>query len=233
MRRIIFKFSLLFLSLCSVASVSAQHSDRDYIRHGNHFYRDSLFQKAEVEYRKALEKNPQSTQAMYNLGNALLMQQKAKEAMKQYEAVSKIEKNKSRAAMIFHNAGFILQSQKQYGDAIEMYKQSLRNNPQDDETRYNLVLCQRLLKKNPQQNKNNKNQNKNQNKDKQQQKQQQQQKKQQDKQKEQQKQQQQPKMSKDNAAQLLNAAMEDEKNTQRKVQKALAPPRSRKLEKDW
>lgn len=230
MKRIILKYTLLFLSLCMAATVLAQHSDRDYIRHGNRFYRDSLFQKAEVEYRKALEKNTQSTQAMYNLGNALLLQQKAKEAMKQYEAASKIEKNKRRAAMIFHNAGFILQSQKQYADAIEMYKQSLRNNPQDDETRYNLVLCQRLLKKNPQQNKNKNQQNKNQNKDKQQQ---QKEKQKEQQQKQQKQQQQQPKMSKDNAAQLLNAAMEDEKNTQRKVQKALAPPRSRKLEKDW
>ena len=70
------------------------HTDRDYLRSGNNLYNDSLFIKAEVDYRKALELNPKSTDAMFNLANTLLMQQKAQEAMEQYQSVAKIEKDK-------------------------------------------------------------------------------------------------------------------------------------------
>lgn len=75
--------TLLFLLVAS--SAFAQKTERDYLRSGNKLYNDSLFIKAEVDYRKALEINPKSTDAMFNLGNSLLMQQKAKEAMEQLQ----------------------------------------------------------------------------------------------------------------------------------------------------
>lgn len=224
-----------FLCL-AVNVVFAQKTDRDYLRSGNKLYNDSLFIKAEVDYRKALEINPKSTDAMFNLGNALLMQQKAKEAMEQYESVSKIEKDKSKLAQIYHNMGVILQSSKQYPQCIEAYKESLRNNPKDDETRYNLALAQKLLKDQQQQQQQ-------QNQDQQQQQQQEQQQDQQEQnkdqqeqdQKDQQQQQQQNnknEMSKENAQQLLNAVMQDEKNVQDKVKKQIQI-QGKKLEKDW
>lgn len=225
-------YIIAFLCL-AVNVVFAQKTDRDYLRSGNKLYNDSLFIKAEVDYRKALEINPKSTDAMFNLGNALLMQQKAKEAMEQYESVSKIEKDKSKLAQIYHNMGVILQSSKQYPQCIEAYKESLRNNPKDDETRYNLALAQKLLKDQQQQ----------QNQDQQQQQQQEQQQDQQEQnkdqqeqdQKNQQQQQQQNnknEMSKENAQQLLNAVMQDEKNVQDKVKKQIQI-QGKKLEKDW
>lgn len=218
--------------LFMVANVAlAQKTDRDYLRSGNKLYNDSLFIKAEVDYRKALEINPKSTDAMFNLGNALLMQQKAKEAMEQYESVSKIEKDKNKLAQIYHNMGVILQSSKQLPQCIEAYKESLRNNPKDDETRYNLALAQKLLK-DQQQNQQNQDQ---QQQEQQQQDQQEQNKDQQEQnQKDQQQQQQQNKneMSKENAQQLLNAVMQDEKNVQDKVKKQIQI-QGKKLEKDW
>ena len=111
--------TLLFL-LVAGGSAFAQKSDRDYLRSGNKLYNDSLFVKAEVDYRKALEVNPKSTDAMFNLGNSLLMQQKAKEAMEQFESASKVEKDK--LAQIYHNMGVILQASKQYPQCIEAYK---------------------------------------------------------------------------------------------------------------
>ena len=83
------KFYILsMLLLAGTAHGLAQDkTDRDYLRSGNKLYNDSLFIKAEVDYRKALELNPKSTDAMFNLANALLMQQKAQEAMEQYESV--------------------------------------------------------------------------------------------------------------------------------------------------
>ena len=148
--------TLLFL-LVAGGSAFAQKSDRDYLRSGNKLYNDSLFVKAEVDYRKALEVNPKSTDAMFNLGNSLLMQQKAKEAMEQFESASKVEKEKDKLAQIYHNMGVILQASKQYPQCIEAYKESLRNNPKDNETRYNLALAQKLLK-DQQQNQQNQNQ---------------------------------------------------------------------------
>ena len=69
----------------------------------------------------------------------------------------KVETNKGRLASIYHNMGVILQSQKQFGPAIECYKNALRRNPADNESRYNLVLCQHQLKNNPQQDQQNDN----------------------------------------------------------------------------
>ena len=133
------------LALTAVAGYG-QKTDRDYLRSGNKLYKDSLFVKAEVDYRKALELNPKSADAMYNLGNALMMQEKAKEAMEQFDAASRLEKDKKKLAQIYHNMGVILQSSKQLPQCIEAYKQSLRNNPKYNETRYNLALAQKQLK---------------------------------------------------------------------------------------
>ena len=223
---------IYFLLVASFFSTVAfgQKTARDYLRSGNRLYKDSTFVKAEVDYRKALEKDPKSSDAMYNLGNALLMQQKGKEAMEQFDAASRLEKDKMKLSHIYHNMGVILQSSKQYPQCIEAYKKALRNNPKDDETRYNLALAQKLLKDQQQK----------QNQDQQQQKKQdqkkddkQQNKEQQDQQQKQQQQnQQQNQMSKQNAEQLLKAAMQDEKNVQDKVKKKVEV-QGRHLEKDW
>ena len=172
---------------------------------------------------------------MYNLGNALLMQQKAQEAMEQYQAASRLEKDKAKLAQIYHNMGVILQSSKILPECIEAYQKSLSNNPHDNETRYTLALAQKQLK----------DQQQNQNQDKQQeqkqdqkQDEQQQNKDQQDQDKKdqqqnnQQQQQNQNEMSKENAEQLLNAAMQDEKNVQDKVKKQIQI-QGKKLDKDW
>lgn len=222
------------LALIAVAGYG-QKTDRDYLRSGNKLYKDSLFVKAEVDYRKALELNPKSADAMYNLGNALMMQEKAKEAMEQFDAASRLEKDKKKLAQIYHNMGVILQSSKQLPQCIEAYKQSLRNNPKDNETRYNLALAQKQLKDQQQ---NQQNQDQQQNKqdqkqdDKQQNKDQQDQNKKEQQQNPQQQQQNQNQMSKENAQQLLNAVMQDEKNVQDKVKKQIQV-QGRKLEKDW
>ena len=235
------KCYILSLLLCVGAgqALAQEKTDRDYLRSGNKLYNDSLFIKAEVDYRKALEINPKSTDAMFNLANALLMQQKGKEAMEQYQSVSKIEKDKDKLAQIYHNMGVILQSSKQYPQCIEAYKESLRNNPKDDETRYNLALAQKLLKdqQQDQQNQDQQEQQQKQQKkeeEKQEQNQDQQEQEQKEQQQNQQQQQQQNKseMSKENAQQLLNAIMQDEKNVQDKVKKQLQI-RGKKLEKDW
>ena len=227
------KYISFFLLLLMAATASAQKAERDFIRKGNRFFKDSVYVDAEVNYRKALETNPQSTVSMFNLGNTLAQQNKLQEAMEQYVAATKIEKDKNDLAQIYHNMGVIFQSQKDYGKAVEAYKQSLRNNPKDYETRYNLALAQKMLK-DQQQNQQNQDQNKQQQQD------QQEDKKDQNKDQQQKKGQQQPpqpqkkdsEMSKENAEQLLNSVMQDEKDVQDKVKKQQVIQVGR-LEKDW
>lgn len=234
------KYILFILFVILAAGASAQKIERDYIRKGNRLFNDSVFVDAEVNYRKALEVNPKSTVSMYNLGNTLSQQQKFKDAMEQYVAAGKIEKDKMKLAHIYHNMGVLFQAGKDYAQAVEAYKMSLRNNPKDDETRYNLALAQKMLK-DQQQNQQNQDQNQDQNKDEQEKKQDQQ--KDQNKQNDQKKddQQQQPpkpekkdnEMSKENAEQLLNSVMQDEKDTRDKVKKQQQVIQGGRLEKDW
>lgn len=228
MKRISFiiYFLFFFLSLVSAQNV------RDYIRRGNRQYRDSIYDKAQVQYQKGFEKDSNCVEVNYNLANSLLVQGQPKEAMRLYEKASKVEHEKGRRHMIFHNMGVILQSQKQFGPAIEAYKEALRSDPTDDETRYNLVLCQRQLKNQDQQGggQDNKDGDK-QEKEQQEQDQQQQQKK--NNKQEQQQQQQENQMSKENAEQMLNAAMQNERQTQDKVRKQLQQAQPRRLQKQW
>ncbi|MBF1568862.1 MAG: VWA domain-containing protein [Prevotella shahii] len=214
------KKPMAMLLLLIVPTLAFAQSDRHFIRTGNKLYRNQNYPKAEVEYRKAMSQNGSNAHAVYNLGNALMMQQKDSAAIVQLENAGKMEANKTRKAMAYHNIGTICQRHQLYGDAIKAYEEALRNNPNDNETRYNLALCKRL-------NKNNKEQQKQQ--------QQQQQKEQQKEQKQKEKQQPKPKeqMSKENAEQLLNAAIQDEKATQQRLKKATQQPSRRTVEKNW
>lgn len=223
--------AVLFLLVAT--GVQAQ-GDRLLVRQGNKQFRAGNYAEAEVSYRKAVEKNPRNAQAHYNLGNALLGQRKDSAAVVQFENAAKQETNAIRKAQSYHNIGVICQGQKQYAQAIEAYKEALRNNPTDDETRYNLELCKRQQQQQQnqqnQQNKDNKD-----NKDKKDQKDKQDQQKQQDKkeQKQDQQQQQKQQMSRENAEQMLNAAIQEEKQTQERMKKAQQQPNRRRLEKNW
>ena len=220
-----YRIIITFLVLLFASTIQAQNERKD-IRKGNKAFRQQNYVQAEVDYRKATAKNGRNPQAIYNLGCAFMAQQKDSSAVVQFENASKIETNPKRKAMVFHNIGVICQKKQLFSEAIEAYKESLRNNPSDNETRYNLELCKRQLK-NQKNNDNDKNKD---NKNKEQQK-----KDQKDDKDKQQNNQQQPKeqMSKDNAEQLLNAAMQKEKETQDRLKKAMRQSSTRKLERNW
>ena len=211
-------------------------TDRNLIRQGNRAFKSQKWAAAETQYRKAIFKNQKNPQAIYNLGCALLAQQKDSLAMIQFGNAAQLESNILRRSKSYHNMGVVMQNHREYAQAIEYYKMALRCNPQDNETRYNLALCKKLLKNNQQNqnNKNNKDKNKNdkngqnkndQNKDKQN--------KNQDKNNSDKNKQNQEKMSRDNAEQLLNAAIQQEKATKRKMQKAMSQPRRKVYDKNW
>ena len=219
-------FICISLSACFSPLTSNAQTDRQYVRQGNKLYRAGDFANAEVSYRKAVEKNPRNPQAAYNLGNALMAQKKDSAAIEQFQNAAKLETNPMRKYRAFHNMGVICQGHKMYGEAIEAYKNALRLNPEDNETRYNLVLCKHQKNKQDQNQQNQQQQQKQDKKD---------EKKDQDKQdqnKDKQKEQK-PQMSKDNAEQLLNAAMQQEKQTQDRLKKAQQQPQRRQVLKNW
>ena len=230
------KYILLFCLLLFSIGAVAQKNERINIRKGNKAFDNKSYVKSETYYRKALDANKKSSISMYNLGNTLSMQKKYNDAMKMYQSAAKIEKDKSRLAQIYHNMGVLLMANKDYENAIKGFSTSLFNNPNDEETRYNLALAQKLLKKQKKdqnKNKNNKNKNKDknkQNKDKNKQ-DKNKQNKDQNKQNQQQQKQNQNKMSKQNADQLLNAVMQQEKGTQEKMKKQGI--QGNRLEKNW
>ena len=219
---------LLFFSLAAMSQ-----TDRDFIRRGNRLMRDSIYDKAQVEYQKAIEKDNTNPISHYNLGNALLYQNKAEDAMKEYETAARLEKDKGRLAQIYHNMGVVLQAAKQFDKAVACYRNSLRNDPTNNETRYNYALSLFQLKKNQNDQDNQDQQKDDKGQDEKKEQEQQQQQQQQDKKEEQQQQPQPEQMSRENAEQMLNAAMQDEKATQEKIQRAQQQRQQKQLRKQW
>lgn len=223
---------LVAITLTSLLSPVTSHAqtDRNLVRLGNKQFRKGNAADAEVSYRKAVEKNQRNPQANYNLGNALMAQRKDSLAIVQLETAAKLETNPLRRAQAYHNMGVVCQQHQMFSEAIEAYKEALRNNPTDDQTRYNLELCKRQQKNQDQNQDQNKDQQKQDDKNKQDQQKQDQQKQDQ---KQEKKQEQQPQqMSKENAEQLLNAAMQEEKQTQERMKKAQQSDK-RRLQKNW
>ncbi|MEI6575956.1 MAG: tetratricopeptide repeat protein [Bacteroidota bacterium] len=204
-------------------------AERSWIREGNKSYEKGQYKDAEILYRKGLEKQAQSPRATYNLGNSLYKQKNFQEASKYYGNVNMTEMDKLSRSKVYHNQGNSLMEDKKYQESIDAYKNALRNNPNDQDTRYNLAYAMSKLmqQQQQQQQKQQKKDDKDQKKDKQQQQQQQQQ------QNEQKQQQQKPQMSKQDAERMLEALKNNEKNTldklKKKEVKAVKPP----IEKDW
>lgn len=230
------KRSILYIlvTIFMLPGAFAQKESKD-VRAGNRFYKDQKYADAEISYRKGLDKNKKSFEANFNLGDALYKQGKYPEAMQQFAKAAPLDKDKGRVAAAFHNIGNSFFKTKEYGKSIDAYKASLKLSPNDKQTRYNLALAQAMLKNQQNNNKNNKN-NKNKGNKKQQNKQQNKQDKNQGDKNQQKQPQPQPdnKMSKENANQILDAFLQDEKDVQNRVkenQKKNA--QKRKVDKDW
>lgn len=224
-------FIVVSLLVVLPGTAKAQHESPD-VRRGNHDYKKEQYAEAELNYRRGLDKNNNSVQAHYNLGNALFRQEKYPEAGEQYALAAKQldpKKDKKQLANAFHNLGNAFYGQQQYDKAVAAYQNSLRLNPKDDETRYNLVKAMQMLQQQQQnQDQNQQNQNQQQQQDQQQQDQQQDQ---QEQEQQQEQQQQQDEMDKETAEQILQALEQDEQDTQEKLQRQQGE--KRRVEKEW
>jgi Ca-activated chloride channel family protein len=162
------KLGLIILLLLSPSLLFAQQAKR-YVKKGNDLYKQHKFKEAEESYRKSFGKKGPGSEADFNLGDALYKQKKFAEAADQFNKIGAAgNQNKALSAQAYHNLGNTYLSNKKLEEGIAAYKKALINNPNDDETRYNLAYAQQMLKKQQQQNKDKKNKDKNtdQNKDK-------------------------------------------------------------------
>ncbi|MBI4548875.1 MAG: tetratricopeptide repeat protein [Ignavibacteriae bacterium] len=230
-----------------VGRVNAQ-SERSLIREGNRHYKNMQFADAEVSYRKALEKNKELHEGSFNLGDALYKQGRYEEAADQYRNSTTRDHNLKAQAQGFHNLGNALLKAQKLPESIAAYKEALKLNPNDTDTKYNLEYAKALLKRQQQQKKEQKKdeqkqqeqqQQNQQNQDQQKQEQQNEEQKKQQEQRQQQAQQQEQQraqqrkqqISKQDAERILEALKNEEKDVQKKLHKKV--PARVKVEKDW
>jgi Ca-activated chloride channel family protein len=231
--------------LLAVTSTAEAQTVRSHVSTGNHHYEKRRYAEAEVEYRKALEKNPASREAHFNLGNAQYRQDRFEEAKRAYSAALTGTTAPHEQAAVYHNIGNALFKAGKFKESAEAFKQALRLNPDDDDTRYNYQLAIDRLK-NQQNQQQQKQDQKNDQKDQDQQ-QNQQENQEQKKQDQQNQQQQQPQpqqakqdqmrqgqqqMPKEQAEQILQALRNNEKELQKQLRKREAVGRAR-VERDW
>jgi tetratricopeptide (TPR) repeat protein len=235
-----FQLYLILLLFVFVTFQSYSQSTRGLVNDGVDLYKEQKFADAEVNFKKGTEKNPDSFEAKFNLGDAYYKQQRYDEAIKTFQSSFVNAKNDEEKAKIYHNIGNSLLKSQKVKESIGAYKEALKLNPNDQETKYNLSYALNQLK-NPDQNQQQKNQNKDENKDQQQDKQnqdqQQQDQQKQDQQKQEQQQQQQSQeqkeqeLTKKEAENILNALKENEKDLQKQLRKIKG--QKIKTEKDW
>lgn len=126
-----------------------QKADTKYLPKGNKEFKGEKYASAEASYRLSESATSSKAEAAYNLGNAIYRQKQPGEAAYAYLRAVDNAKTKEQKHKAFHNLGNALMDMKDYQTAVEAYKNALRNNPYDDETRYNYALAKEMLKKNP------------------------------------------------------------------------------------
>ncbi len=212
-----------------------------YIKEGNKFYEKQDFKEATANYAKALSRDPNNVPGWFNLGNALYQEKQFDSSRKIMAAAEKKATDKLGKSAANYNIGNTYMAERKWEDAINSYKQTLRNNPQDADAKYNLAYAQQMMKKEQQQQKKDDKQKQDQ-KDKQdkqdkQKQNQDQNKDQKDKQdqdqkdKDKQEQNQPSKISKEQAERELDDFAQQEKKLQDKIKKEKGVPV--KLQKDW
>lgn len=242
----------LFLMLCcflSYVSLAQKSEPRKELKAGNKAYQQKKFDSAAKQYEKAIEKQPKSYKGNFNLGDALYQNKEYDKARTAFNQSVELATNKQEKADALHNVGNTFMAQKKWEDAVNTYKHSLKLDAQNKNTIYNLAYAQEMLKKdqnNKDKNKNKKNQDKKdqdkknqdkENQDKKDQDKKDQDKKNQDKKDQDKKDQERPqpqpsKLTKQEAANILNALQQEEKKLhqgEKDTQKG-APAQ---LEKDW
>lgn len=142
----IFLYSLVLISFLA----KAQEKEKDKnLPKGNEAFVEKKYADAEADFRISQSKNPKKSIVSYNLGNSIYRQNQSGESKYQYAKAIKTAKTRPEKHEAYHNLGNAFMKEKDYSNAVEAYKNALRNNPSDEETRYNYALAKEYLKNNP------------------------------------------------------------------------------------
>jgi len=146
------RFSIIFIIVCSGLIVFGQSSS-SHVRKGNRQFGNGNFQEAEVDYRKALNNDPNFDIATYNLGASLYKQENYEESAKTFASLLEAEKkvDSELTSNTFYNLGNSFCEAQKYDEAVKAYKQSLRLNPKDMDAKYNLEYARKKLEQQQQQ----------------------------------------------------------------------------------
>lgn len=156
-RIFVMRTALLAVLLVRCGDAFAQdYRERSSIRSGNRAYEEQDYKGSEEKYRAALEKQPASYEAAFNLGDALYKQGRYEESSQVFDSLSRSPLlSAEQMSRVYHNMGNALFAQQKLQEAAESYKQSLRARPDDLETKYNLAYVQKLLEDQQQNQQNN------------------------------------------------------------------------------
>lgn len=214
--------------------VGVAQSVRSLVNGGNSQYKKENYTEAEVDYRKALGKEPGLIEGHFNLGNALYKQKKFDESNREFDSALRGTEDAKTKAEAYYNLGNSLLKAQNYQEAVRSYIESLKLAPNDPDTKYNLsyALAKLREQQQQQQKKNDKSSDKKQQKQDQQKQNQDKQNQDQQQQKQQQQQsQQEKKMSKADAERILDVLKNNERDVQKKLRNRQAV--RVKPDKDW
>lgn len=142
-KRINFFYFIFSLNFCFVLSQTGEVTN--HIFDGNEKADEEDYKEAEKSYRKAISLEPKKEVALFNLGNTHFKDKKYDEASQRFFQTQKFASSKQGKHRAFHNMGNVYMQKKEYQKAVEAYKNALRNNSKDEETRYNYALAKELL----------------------------------------------------------------------------------------
>lgn len=252
MRYLIF-ISMLVAPLFNWAQENSNAND--FIEKGNTLYEKGDFGQAEINYREGQTQGADPFISGFNLGDALFKQERYEEAAAAFQALPNLTDDKAKKAAAYHNLGNSFLKAQKFQESVDAYKQSLRNNPKDLDTKYNLAYAKRMLQEQQQQQQQNQDQDKKEDQEKKDQEQQQQnqdqnkddkkeekkdqqqekdQEKQEQQDQQQEQQQQENKISKEDAERMLDALNQDEKQIRDRLEKQKVKKGVKgNIEKDW
>ncbi len=139
---------IIYCLILITCATKAQEKDK-FLLKGNEKFAEKNYIEAEANYRISQAKFKKKAKSSYNLGTTIYKQNQSSEAKYQFAKAIIDAKTKPEKHKAFHNLGNSLMKEKEYTGAVGAYKNALRNNPTDEETRYNYALAKKMLKDNP------------------------------------------------------------------------------------
>ena len=139
------KLSFLLIVFFLIPLLSFSQIKKTHIREGNKLYKEKKYNDAEVEYIKSLAFEKKNHKAIFNLADALYKQEQYDSAAAKFSAIANQNIDQETTAKSYHNLGNSLLKNKNYKESIDAYKQSLRINPKDMDTKYNLEYARKML----------------------------------------------------------------------------------------